>query len=59
MPLILIAEDEIPCAKKWCRATIAMDGHVTVIAEDGAEAREIPHPRTWSVRMLLTDSRCR
>ena len=40
MPRVLIAEDEESMRTLVARA-VAMDGHATVTAEDGAEALEI------------------
>ena len=40
MPRVLIADDEDSMRQLVARA-VAMDGHVTVTAEDGAEALEI------------------
>ena len=54
MPRILIADDE-----EWMRTlvarAIAMDGHDTVTAEDGAEALEALSREPGAFDLLLTD----
>ncbi|MBW8903783.1 MAG: response regulator [Bradyrhizobium sp.] len=53
MPRVLIAEDEEPLRTLVARA-IAMDGHETVAARDGAEALEIlSNEKVFD--LLLTD----
>ncbi len=54
MPRILIADDEESMRRLVARA-IAMDGHETVTAEDGAEALEILSREPGSFDLLLTD----
>lgn len=54
MPRILIAEDEEPLRLLVARA-IAMDGHTTVTAQDGAEALEILNREGGQFDLLLTD----
>jgi CheY-like chemotaxis protein len=54
MPRILIADDEEPMRKLVARA-IAMDGHDTVTAQDGAEALEILVREQGAFDLLLTD----
>jgi CheY-like chemotaxis protein len=54
MPRVLIAEDEEPLRMLVARA-IAMDGHETVTARDGAEALEILTRREGAFDLLLTD----
>ena len=54
MPRILIADDEESMRMLVARA-IAMDGHVTVTAEDGAEALEILTRENGAFDLLLTD----
>ncbi len=54
MPRILIADDEDSMRSLVARA-IAMDGHDTVTAEDGAEALEILTREAGRFDLLLTD----
>src|ERR1044072_5474479 len=54
MPRVLIADDEESMRALVARA-IAMDGHVTVTAEDGAEALEILTREGGAFDLLLTD----
>jgi len=54
MPRVLIADDEEPMRKLVARA-IAMDGHDTVTAQDGAEALEILVREQGAYDLLLTD----
>jgi len=54
MPLVLIADDEDSMRTLVARA-IAMDGHATVTAEDGAEALEILSREQGAFDLLLTD----
>jgi two-component system, cell cycle response regulator CpdR len=54
MPRVLIADDEEPMRKLVARA-IAMDGHDTVTAQDGAEALEILVRERGAFDLLLTD----
>ena len=54
MPRVLIADDEDSMRSLVSRA-IAMDGHETVIAEDGAEALEILMREDGAFDLLLTD----
>ena len=54
MPRVLIADDEEPMRKLVARA-IAMDGHETVTAQDGAEALEILNREGGEFDLLLTD----
>ena len=54
MPRVLIADDEEPMRKLVARA-IAMDGHDTVTAQDGAEALEILTREDGAFDLLLTD----
>src|SRR5207344_2200105 len=54
MPRVLIADDEDSMRLLVSRA-IAMDGHDTVIAEDGAEALEILTRERGAFDLLLTD----
>ncbi|HKH00620.1 MAG TPA: response regulator [Bradyrhizobium sp.] len=54
MPRVLIAEDEEPLRTLVARA-IAMDGHETVTAADGAEALEILTGQKGVFDLLLTD----
>ena len=54
MPRVLIADDEEPMRKLVARA-IAMDGHDTVTAQDGAEALEILVREQGAFDLLLTD----
>ena len=53
MPRVLIVDDEEPMRMLVARA-IAMDGHDTVTAEDGAEALEILSEQ-GAFDLLLTD----
>jgi two-component system, cell cycle response regulator CpdR len=54
MPRVLIADDEDSVRTLVARA-IAMDGHETVTAEDGAQALEILEREPGSFDLLLTD----
>jgi two-component system cell cycle response regulator CpdR len=54
MPRVLIADDEDSMRSLVARA-IAMDGHDTVTAQDGAEALEILNRDNGSFDLLLTD----
>ncbi|AJA60247.1 MULTISPECIES: response regulator [Bradyrhizobium] len=54
MPKILIADDEDSMRELVARA-IAMDGHETVTAQDGAEALEILTRENGAFDLLLTD----
>ena len=54
MPRVLIADDEDSMRSLVARA-IAMDGHQTVTAEDGAEALEILTREEGAFDLLLTD----
>ena len=54
MPRILIADDEDSMRALVARA-IAMDGHDTVTAQDGAEALEILTREQGAFDLLLTD----
>src|ERR1700685_3121209 len=54
MPRVLIADDEASMRTLVARA-IAMDGHYTVTAEDGAEALEILSREAGKFDLLLTD----
>jgi two-component system, cell cycle response regulator CpdR len=54
MTRVLIAEDEEPLRTLVARA-IAMDGHETVTARDGAEALEILTGQQGVFDLLLTD----
>ena len=54
MPRVLIADDEDSMRMLVARA-IAMDGHTTVTAEDGAEALEILNREQGAFDLLLTD----
>ena len=54
MPKILIADDEDSMRQLVARA-IAMDGHETVTAQDGAEALEILTSADVAFDLLLTD----
>jgi two-component system cell cycle response regulator CpdR len=54
MPRVLIADDEDSMRSLVARA-IAMDGHDTVTAEDGAEALEILSRENGAFDLLLTD----
>ena len=54
MPRVLIADDEESMRTLVARA-IAMDGHATVTAEDGAEALEILSRENGAFDLLLTD----
>ncbi len=54
MPRVLIADDEASMRALVARA-IAMDGHETVTAEDGAEALEILTRERGAFDLLLTD----
>jgi two-component system, cell cycle response regulator CpdR len=54
MPKVLIADDEDSMRQLVARA-IAMDGHETVTAQDGAEALEILTHADGAFDLLLTD----
>ena len=54
MPRVLIADDEDSMRTLVARA-IAMDGHQTVTAQDGAEALEILTHEDGAFDLLLTD----
>jgi two-component system, cell cycle response regulator CpdR len=54
MPRVLIADDEASMRALVARA-IAMDGHETVTAQDGAEALEILTRESGAFDLLLTD----
>src|SRR4051794_18320437 len=54
MPRVLIADDEDSMRQLVSRA-LAMDGHVTFTAEDGAEALEILARERGAFDLLLTD----
>ncbi|SEN99007.1 response regulator [Bradyrhizobium sp. OK095] len=54
MPKVLIADDEDSMRQLVARA-IAMDGHETVTAQDGAEALEILTSADGAFDLLLTD----
>ena len=54
MPRILIADDEEAVRGLVARA-LQMDGHSTVIAQDGAEALEILTREAGAFDLLLTD----
>ncbi|HWZ37161.1 MAG TPA: response regulator [Bradyrhizobium sp.] len=54
MPRVLIADDEESMRALVARA-IAMDGHETVTAQDGAEALEILTREGGAFDLLLTD----
>ena len=54
MPRVLIADDEASMRALVARA-IAMDGHETVTAQDGAEALEILTHEGGAFDLLLTD----
>jgi two-component system, cell cycle response regulator CpdR len=54
MPRVLIADDEASMRALVARA-IAMDGHETVTAQDGAEALEILTRERGGFDLLLTD----
>jgi len=54
MPRVLIADDEDSMRLLVARA-IAMDGHETVTAEDGAEALDILTREHGAFDLLLTD----
>jgi two-component system cell cycle response regulator CpdR len=54
MPRILIADDEEPVRSLIARALL-MDGHVTVTAQDGAEALDILSREPGAFDLLLTD----
>ena len=54
MPRVLIADDEESMRSLVARA-IAMDGHETVTAEDGAEALDILTREQGAFDLLLTD----
>src|SRR5471032_1507852 len=54
MARVLISDDEESMRSLVARA-IAMDGHTTVTAEDGAEALEILNRERGAFDLLLTD----
>ena len=54
MPRVLIADDEDSMRTLVARA-VAMDGHDTVTAEDGAEALEILSRENGGFDLLLSD----
>jgi CheY-like chemotaxis protein len=54
MPRVLIADDEDSMRTLVARA-VAMDGHETVTAEDGAEALDILTREEGAFDLLLTD----
>ncbi|MGX4774250.1 response regulator [Bradyrhizobium guangdongense] len=54
MPKVLIADDEDSMRQLVARA-IAMDGHETVTAQDGAEALDILIREDGAFDLLLTD----
>src|SRR6201994_4904256 len=54
MPRVLIADDEASMRALVARA-IAMDGHETVTAQDGAEALEILTRERGAFDLLLSD----
>ena len=54
MARVLIADDEDSMRRLVARA-IAMDGHDTVTAQDGAEALEILNQQQGAFDLLLTD----
>jgi CheY-like chemotaxis protein len=54
MPRVLIADDEDSMRRLVARA-IAMDGHETMSAEDGAEALDILVREQGAFDLLLTD----
>jgi CheY-like chemotaxis protein len=54
MPRVLIADDEDSMRALVARA-VAMDGHQTVTAEDGAEALDILAREEGAFDLLLTD----
>jgi two-component system cell cycle response regulator CpdR len=54
MPRVLIVDDEDSMRMLVARA-VAMDGHETVTAEDGAEALEILGSEQGAFDLLLTD----
>jgi two-component system cell cycle response regulator CpdR len=54
MPRVLIAEDEDSMRTLVARA-VAMDGHATFTAEDGAEALEILNREQGAIDLLLAD----
>jgi two-component system cell cycle response regulator CpdR len=54
MPRVLIADDEDSMRRLVARA-LAMDGHATITAEDGAEALEILNGNDGAFDLLLTD----
>src|SRR6201995_4955456 len=54
MPRVLIADDEASMRALAARA-IAMDGHDTITAQDGAEALEILTREGGAFDLLLTD----
>ena len=54
MPRVLIADDDDSMRTLVARA-IAMDGHVTVTAQDGAEALEMLSTDADPFELLLTD----
>jgi len=54
MPRILIADDEEPVRSLIARS-LQMDGHITVTAQDGAEALDILNREPGAFDLLLTD----
>ena len=54
MPRVLIADDEEAVRSLIARA-LQMDGHLTVTAQDGAEALEILSREPGAFDLLLTD----
>ena len=54
MPRVLVVDDEASMRMLVARA-VAMDGHETVTAEDGAEALEILGSEQGAFDLLLTD----
>jgi CheY-like chemotaxis protein len=54
MPRVLIADDEVSMRTLVARA-LAMDGHDTVTAQDGAEALDILTREEGAFDLLLTD----
>ena len=54
MPRVLIVDDEASMRMLVARA-VAMDGHETVTAEDGAEALDILGSEQGAFDLLLTD----
>lgn len=54
MPRILIVDDEEPLRSLVARA-LAMDGHETLTAEDGAAALDLLQAESGAFDLLLTD----